>query len=176
MDTMEATKIVGAACGALLIYLLVSWTAETIYHVGGAGGHGEKTAAAPADIYNVEDTEVETAGVAGPSIAELLETADVGKGKRTFAKCKACHKLEDGQNGVGPHLYQIVGRTKGAVAGFAYSAVITDLGGVWDINALDEFSANPRGYAKGTKMSFAGLKKASERANLIKYLQSLQGQ
>jgi len=36
-------------------------------------------------------------------------------------KCKSCHKLEDGKNATGPHLYSVVGRPVAGVEGFKYS-------------------------------------------------------
>ena len=60
----------------------------------------------------------------GPDLPALFAAADTGKGERVFNKCKACHVLEDGQNGVGPHLYDVVGRDVGAVEGFGYSGAL----------------------------------------------------
>ena len=177
MDTMEITKIVGAACGALLIYLLVNWAGESLYHVGAGGGHGDDDGDAPKVAYLIEVEDDSAAGAAeeeGPSLEELLASADVVRGAKVFSKCKACHKLEDGKNGTGPHLFNVVDRTVGAVDGFAYSGALTGLGGNWDNAALDGFLANPKKYAPGTKMSFAGLKKIQDRANLIAYLATVK--
>jgi cytochrome c len=89
-----------------------------------------------------------------------------------FGKCKACHKL-DGSDGTGPHLNGIVGKAKAASAGFGYSdALLAMASDVWSPENLDGFLLNPKGYAPGTKMSFAGLPKGEERANLIKYLEA----
>ena len=90
-----------------------------------------------------------------------------------FRKCQACHKVEDGQNGVGPHLYGVVGREIAAVDGYSYSDALSGKDGAWDAAALDAFLANPREWAPGTKMSFAGLRKEDERANVIAYLNSI---
>lgn len=178
MDTMEITKVTGAVCGALLVYLLVNWAGEILYHVeSGSGGHGEAHASesvAPASIYKVSDSATTETATEGPTIVELLASADVAKGAKVFSKCKACHKLEDGANGTGPHLFNSVGRTIAAVDGFSYSGALTGLGGNWTPEALDGFLASPKKYAPGTKMGFAGLKKAKDRANLIAYLQTVK--
>lgn len=171
MDTMELTKIVGGLCGALLVLLLGKWAAETIYHVG--GGHGDDLA--QAYTIEVEETGGDEVAEEGPSIEELLASADVAKGEKVFGKCKACHKLEDGANGTGPHLFAVVGRPVAAVGEFNYSAALTTLGGDWTPEALSGFLANPKKYAAGTKMSFGGLKKDTDRANLIAYLQTIGG-
>lgn len=171
MDTMELTKIVGGLCGALLILLLGKWAAETIYHVGG-DGHGD---VAQAYSIEVEEEVTADAGDEGPSLEELLASADVAKGEKVFKKCGACHKLEDGVNGTGPHLFGLVGREVAAVGGYEFSGALAGLGGAWNPQELDGFLANPKKYAPGTKMSFAGLKKGTDRANLIAYLQSIGG-
>ena len=178
MNTMELTKITGAVCGALLVYLMINWAAETMYHVeSGDGGHGEAHASdtlAPASIYKASASTEEVATDAGPTMAELLASADVAKGSKVFSKCKACHKLDDGANGTGPHLFNAVDRTIAGVDGFNYSAALTGLGGNWTPEALDGFLASPKKYAPGTKMGFAGLKKSTDRANLIAYLQTVK--
>lgn len=171
-DTMTLTKAGGALCGALLIYLLGVWAAESLYHTGGGhGGHGE------GDVHQAYVIEVEGAEDEGGAAEEeeidlvaLLAEADVAKGEKVFGKCKACHKLEDGANSTGPHLYNIVDRATGSVDGFGYSGALVAVTPSWDTEALNAFLENPKGYAPGTKMAFAGLKKLSDRVNLIAYL------
>ncbi len=181
MDTMEITKIVGATCGALLVYLLTVTAADSLYMSGGDhGGHGdehhgdEKASLNPASIYAVASDEESGPAEDGPSLEELLASADVEKGAKVFSKCKSCHKLETGQNGTGPHLFAVVDREIGAITEFAYSPAMAGLGGVWDAAALDAFLEKPKSYVPGTKMSFAGLKKPTDRANLIAYLETVQ--
>ena len=177
MDTMDYTKIVGGLCGALLVLLLVSWAGEGIYHVGGSGGHGadDGHGGGATHAYIIEvDEAPEGPAEEGPSIEELLASADIAKGEKAFGKCKACHKLEDGANGTGPHLFAIFDRPIGGVDGFGYSGTLADLGGTWGVAELDGFIANPKKWAPGTKMTFAGLKKIADRANLIAYLQTIQ--
>ena len=103
----------------------------------------------------------------------MLASADIEKGKKVFGKCKSCHKLEDGENGVGPHLYKVINRDIGSIEGFKYSKVLAGLEGVWNIEELNKYLTKPSEYAPGTAMSFAGLKKDKDRANLIEYLISL---
>ena len=100
-------------------------------------------------------------------------SADPAKGADVFKKCQACHTVEQGQaNGLGPNLYATMGKAHGHVPGFAYSEALKGVPGVWDWNAMSEWLANPKKYAPGTKMTFAGLSKPEDRANLMVYLNS----
>ncbi len=172
-DTMTLTKIVGGFCGALLVYLLGNWAGEILYHTGPAGhGDGEHTAG----------YVIETAGSEGPaevveeiSFGEVFAAADAGKGERVFNKCKACHKIEDGANGTGPHLFGVVNRPVGAADGYGYSGALSEVAEVWTPEALNAFLENPKGYAPGTSMGFSGLGKIEDRANVIAYLDSIGG-
>ena len=95
------------------------------------------------------------------------------KGEKTFRKCKSCHALEIGKNKVGPTLYGVYGSVAGKVEGFKYSKAMASSDIIWDEEALDGFLENPKKYLLGTKMSFAGLKKKSQRKNVIAYFKSL---
>jgi len=167
-DTMRFTKIVGALCGSLLVFLLTSWVASALFYTGGGhGGHSE------AQAYMIDtgagDAETETAAE-GPAFEELLAAADAAAGEKVFGKCKSCHKM-DGTDGTGPHLNGIVDKAKAASDGFGYSdALLAMAGDTWTPENLDAFLENPRGYMPGTKMSFAGLPKAADRANVIAWL------
>ncbi|MDH5452287.1 MAG: cytochrome c family protein [Paracoccaceae bacterium] len=171
-DTMTLTKAGGALCGALLIFLLGKWAAESLYHTG-ASGHGGEEMAQAYTIDTGADEGGETAEE-GPDFATLFASADAGAGEKVFGKCKACHKL-DGSNGTGPYLDGVVNRAVGGVAGFGYSDGMAGHGGNWDPESLSAFLENPKKYLPGTKMSFAGLSKPQDRVNLIAYLQSLGG-
>jgi cytochrome c len=165
MDSFEITKIVGGLCGSLLIFLLIQTGAHALYST-----HSE------VEAYIVEVPEGEAGGPETPEeevdVDALVADADSAKGETVFKKCAACHKT-DGSDGVGPHLNGVVGRPVGSVAGFSYSDVLAGHGGDWTPEDLFHFVANPKGYAPGTKMSFAGLPKPEDRANLLAYLESL---
>jgi cytochrome c len=168
-DTMTITKAGGAACGALLIFLMGSWAAESIYHVGGKH-HGEGEEHFGYEIVMEEASDAPAEGEEEVDFGALVAAADLGAGEKVFAKCQTCHKL-DGSDGTGPHLNGIVGKAKAASAGFGYSdALVAMAADTWTPDNLNAFLTNPKKYAPGTKMAFAGLPKVEDRANLVAWL------
>ena len=150
-----------AAFGAALAFSIV----------GGMVFHGEKPEKAG---YPVEGAAEAGGGAAEADtpIAARLATADAGKGADTFKKCAACHTVnQGGANGQGPNLYATVGE---AIAqgkgGYDFSGALKAVGGNWDFDKLDAWLKSPRKFADGTKMTFAGLSNAQDRANVILYL------
>ena len=116
-----------------------------------------------------------TGGPAGDgTVAALLASADAGDGKKVFKKCKACHTVDKGgAHKLGPNLWDVVGRAKAGAAGYKFSGALAGLGGAWTFEDLDAYLAKPRAFAPGTKMTFAGVRKAADRAAVILYLRSL---
>jgi cytochrome c len=107
-------------------------------------------------------------------IGVLLAAADPAAGEGQARACVACHTFAAGEpHRVGPNLHDIVGREIGGAPGFNYSATLLEMEGVWDYEALDGFLADPRGWAPGTTMAYAGLRDDANRADLILYLRSI---
>lgn len=105
-----------------------------------------------------------------------LAAGDAVKGKRVFAKCRACHKVDAGKHGVGPSLHGVVDRAVASAEGFKkYSKAMKAYGEgkVWSEDLLDAYLENPKGVVKGTRMAFGGLKKPAQRADVIAYLRSV---
>ena len=171
MDSFELNKIAGAVLFTLLVYLGVQNLGDILF----------QTEPADPQAYVVEGV-IEEGAVAPVAeaeeivpIAELLQTASIEKGMKTAKKCVSCHSFEaGGANKIGPALWGVVDRSVGAVAGFTYSEALGSHGGNWDYEELNGFLENPKKYAEGTNMAFAGLRKASDRANIIAYLDSLK--
>ncbi len=169
MNTMEITKLVGALCGSLLVFLLISTLAGAIFDTS-------------SDIvaFSIEAPEAaaaegeEAAPVEAVDAVALVAAADPAAGEAIFKRCAACHKV-DGNNAVGPHLDGVVGRDVASVEGFKYSGALSGKDGAWDANELYAFLENPKGYVAGTSMAFAGLSKSEDRANVIAYLASTGG-
>lgn len=131
----------------------------------------EPAAEAPAAAEEAAAAEPAATDTAS-GFAVLVAAADVDAGAKVFNKCKACHVLETGKNRVGPYLHGVVGRDIASAEGFKYSETLLGMDGVWTYDTLNGFLENPRGYAEGTKMGFAGLKKEEDRANVIAYIES----
>jgi len=125
--------------------------------------------------YVVEGVEAE-AGEGGAAaekpIAFYLASADSAKGEQVFKKCAACHNADKGgPNALGPNLWGVLGEGVGKGAhGFAFSDALASKGGTWDWQNLSDWLHNPKKFAPGTKMTFAGLSKPEDRANVIAFL------
>lgn len=113
-----------------------------------------------------------TVGYAAP----VLAAGDAAEGKKVYRKCQACHVVDKEQNRVGPHLVGIFGREAGAVEGFRYSKAMSESGIVWSEETIAAYLRDPRGYIKGNRMAFAGLKKDEDVANVIAYLKEATAQ
>lgn len=174
-------RLIGALAGlgvALLAFYALFVVGALIYKGSGP---------TPAAFIATPDPAAEAAaGAAGPAAETVAEAAtepaaagglDLAAGEKAFKACKACHTVaEGGKNLTGPNLWGVHGRQVATTEGFAYSDALKALEGqVWDEAALDAFLENPKTFAKGTKMAFAGVKKAGDRANLIAWLATQSG-
>ena len=112
------------------------------------------------------DTEVVEEGY---DLGTVLAAADPAAGEKLFAKCTACHTVnQGGATGIGPNLWAVLGQPIGKhVAGFAYSSALSGHGGNWDYANMDAWLKSPKAFADGTKMSFAGMSKPEDRANVM---------
>ncbi len=110
------------------------------------------------------------------SLEELLAAADVDQGKRLYLQCRACHSLEKGGiNKVGPNLYGFFGQPAGRVEDFAYSDALQESEIVWTPETLDRWLARPSEFLPGNRMVFVGVRRPTDRASLIAYLQQKTG-
>ena len=114
--------------------------------------------------------------VPGPTPANAAAYAkmkgDATNGAKVFTQCKTCHVTTAGVNRIGPSLHAVVGRKSGSVPGFNYSAANKNSGIVWTEAELFQYLEAPRATIPGTKMSFAGLKKPQDRADVIAWLKT----
>jgi cytochrome c len=157
MDSFELNKIMGAVLGTCLGLLSLNIAANAIF----SPGKPEKPG------YEIEVPETPSGEQKGapapqdPPIAELLAKADVTKGEAVHNKCISCHT------------YGVIGRERGSVPGFNYSAGMKKAAkGPWTAQEISDFVKNPKAFIPGTSMTFAGINRASDRADLILFLNS----
>ena len=125
--------------------------------------------------FPIEGVEVEGEGGAAAEepIEFYLAQADVAKGQGVFNKCTACHTAEKGApNQLGPNLWGVLGMPIGKGHGFAFSPALVEKGGTWTWTTMSDWLKNPKGFAPGTKMTFAGISNPQDRANVIAFLNS----
>ena len=166
---LKWNKIMGACLGTAFAILVVQQVSSAVYNTK-----------APEKMGYFVDVPEEAAGGAEAVLpidwGTVLPTADLAAGEAAFARCQACHTANSGgANGIGPNLYAVMGGPVMHAAGFAYSDAMAKHKAeapTWGYDQLDHFLTAPGRYVPGTKMSFAGLPKPEDRANLIAYLQT----
>ncbi len=163
MNLFEWNKIAAGVLGGLLLITAVRITADMLYRPHYIAVPEAQETAAPA-----------AAAAPEKSLSELLQTASAKKGARVARKCMSCHTFTSGgPDRIGPNLWDIIGQKTAHRADFRYSSAMRQKQGVWDYESLAAFVENPRKAVPGTNMSFAGLRKAQQRADLLAYLRTL---
>ena len=169
MDSFELNKILGAVLFTCLVLLALNIAAGALFTPEPPKKPGYEIA--------VQEEPSKGPAEAAPKeepIEQALASADPKRGEQTAKVCLTCHTFEKGgPNKIGPNLWGVVGRKKGSEAGFTYSDAVKSKGGEWNVDDLNKFLTSPRSYAPGTKMSFAGLSRESQRADVIAYLNTL---
>ena len=168
MDSFELNKIIAAILMVALLVIGLGKVADVVFHV--------KKPKNPS--YKVEVESQLTSGnsqaaeaVEKIDIATIMSLGDITSGEKIFKKCAACHSInKGGKNKIGPALYNVVGRAVGGLDNYKYSKTLASYGKEWTFGELNGFLKKPASYLKGTKMSYAGLRKEKDRASVIKYL------
>jgi cytochrome c len=170
MNSFELNKILGAVLGTCLALLALNITADALFTPPLPAKPGFEIAA-----LEPHDTGAKPPAAAPEEpIEKLLASATPDRGEQVAKPCTTCHTFtKGGPTKIGPNLWGVVNRPKGSEPGFAYSDAIKSKGGNWTVDDLNTFLTSPRAFAPGTKMSFAGLPKGSDRANVIAYLNTL---
>jgi cytochrome c len=174
MNAFEVNKFAGGGLAALL-------TATIFGFIGNALVAPHPL---PKNVYVVDVATAKPVAAAAPAaldpIAPLLAAASVDAGRALSRQCTSCHTLDKaGRHGVGPNLWDALGGAKARVQGFGYSQPMIEFAkkpgaeGSWGYEQLNAFLANPRAHMPGTKMAFAGLRRAEDRAAMIAFLRSL---
>ena len=171
MDSFEMNKVAAAVLSAGIVAMVVSFVGSALV----------KPIVPAKKAYIVQGVEAASSGGAPkpaeeiPPVAPLLAKADVAHGEQITKVCSACHTFQKGQApGVGPNLYNVVGGPHAHEQGYSYSNAMQALkGDKWTYEALNDFLVHPQQTIKGTKMTFAGLPKPQDRADVIAYLRTL---
>ena len=168
MDSFELNKIIAAVLMVALLVIGLGKIADSVFHVKKPKNPGYQV---EAENQLISSTSQTTELVEKIDIAAIMSLGDSETGAVIFKKCAACHSInKGGKNKIGPALYNVVGRTVGGVDNYKYSKVLASYGKEWTFEELNGFLQKPSSYLKGTKMSYAGLRKEKDRASVIKYL------
>ena len=168
MDSFEINKIVAAVLMVALLIIGIGKLSNFIFHV-----EKPKTPGYAVEVEEATNvsSSTKTVVVDKIDIAALMAMGDINLGKKVFKKCAACHSIiKGGKNNIGPALYNVVGRKVGIVNDYKYSKALSGYDKEWTIEELNGYLIKPAKWIKGTKMSFAGLRKEKDRASVIKYL------
>ena len=163
-------KIIVSVVFAIILVLGINKVTDVIFYVE----KPEKSAYQVATVTTVASTtsaETGSASSESGNIMALFASTNATEGAKVFKKCVACHSIaEDGGNKIGPALWGVLGRPAGSITDYKYSKAMSAHGKNWSFEEMNSFLIKPKDWIKGTKMSFAGLKKAKERAAVILYM------
>lgn len=169
---LENNKIMASLLVAGIVAMLAGFVANVLVHP-----HMPSETILDIDTSALESPTVGGGPIGPEPVLALLADAVVARGEALSKACLACHSFDKGgAQKIGPNLWDIVNAKKAHVAGFAYSDVIKEMaakGETWTYQNLNAFLWKPMTYAKGTKMSYPGLRKPDDRAAVIVYLRSL---
>jgi cytochrome c len=168
MDSFELNKIIAAILMVVLLVIGLGKIADGIFHVEKPKSPGYQV---EVESQLISDTSQTAEVVEKIDITAIMALGDIASGEKIFKKCAACHSInKGGKNKIGPALYNVVGRMVGGVNDYKYSKTLASYDKAWTFEELNGFLTKPSSYLKGTKMSYAGLRKEKDRASVIKYL------
>ena len=162
-------KIIASIILAVILVLGINKITDILFYVE----KPEKSAYQVASVSTTTTTVATSASSSSGSgeIMALLTSANVADGEKVFKKCAACHSIaKGGGNKIGPALWGVLGRKTGSVSDYKYSKAMAAYGKTWTLEEMNGFLIKPKGWVKGTKMSFVGLKNAKDRAAVILYM------
>tara|TARA_Y100000591_G_C21803087_1_gene683247 strand:- start:304 stop:849 length:546 start_codon:yes stop_codon:yes gene_type:complete len=170
MDSFEINKIVASILLIALLFIGIGKISNLIFQVDKPKTAGYKVEVPESDAVT-KLSEAKTETVDEVDIVSLLALGDITHGEKVFKKCSACHVVEKGgANKIGPALYGVLGRKVAAINDYKYSQALTDYDKEWTFEEMNGYLKKPQTWIKGTKMSFAGLRKEKDRASVILFL------
>jgi cytochrome c len=168
MDSFELNKIIAAILMVVLLVIGLGKIADGVFHVKKPKNPGYQI---EVESQLTSATSQATEMVEKIDITAVMALGDIASGEKIFKKCAACHSInKGGKNKIGPALYNVVGRAVGGIDNYKYSKTLASYDKEWTFEELNGFLTKPSSYLKGTKMSYAGLRKEKDRASVIKYL------
>lgn len=171
MSSFEFNKLAAGVLVALIVWMVTGIVAEELVPSEKPAKDAYPIAGAAAPAAGKQEAAAPAAEKPAPITADQWAKADATAGEAIAKKCAACHTFDKGgPNRVGPNLYGVIGRPRASEPGFTYSDAIKKLGGNWEPQEIAAFIFNPKAYAPGTKMGFAGLPKPEERADVLAFL------
>ena len=163
-------KIIVSIILAVVLMVGINKITDVIFYVE----KPEKSSYQVASVTTTASTSTSSAsseGISEDNIMALFASTSASEGAKVFKKCAACHSIkEGGANKIGPALWGVLGRTAGSISDYKYSKAMAAYGKPWAFEEMNGFLIKPKDWIKGTKMSFAGLKNAKERAAVILYM------
>ena len=163
-------KIIVSVILAIILVFGINKIADVIFYVE----KPEKSAYQVDSVTTVASTtttETNSVGSDSGNIMALFASTNADDGAKVFKKCAACHSIaEGGANKIGPALWGVIGRKAGSVPNYKYSKAMAAYSKNWSFEEMNGFLIKPKDWIKGTKMSFAGLKNAKDRASVILYM------
>ena len=170
MDSFEINKIVASILLIALLFIGIGKISNLIFQIDKPETAGYKVEL-PEGGTGTQISETKTETVEEINIADLLTLGSVEHGAIVFKKCSACHVVEKGgPNKIGPALYGVLGRKVAALGDYKYSQALTGYDKEWTFEEMNGYLKKPQAWIKGTKMSFAGLRKEKDRASVILFL------
>ena len=161
-------KILVSIVFAVILVLGINKVTDIIFH-----NPSPQTSAYQVNVTTVASNETQTSSESSQTedIMALFASTSAADGEKVFKKCLSCHSIaKEGKNKIGPKLFGVLGRQAGSISDYKYSKAMASHGKTWSLDEMNSFLIKPKDWIKGTKMSFAGLKKAKDRAAVILYM------
>ncbi len=161
-------KILVSIVFAVILVLGINKVTDIIFH-----NPAPQTSAYQVNVATVASNETQTSSESSQTedIMDLFASTSAADGEKIFKKCLSCHSIaKEGKNKIGPKLFGVLGRQAGSISDYKYSKAMASHGKIWSLDEMNSFLIKPKDWIKGTKMSFAGLKKEKDRAAVILYM------
>ena len=166
----KMNKIIVSILLAVILVLGINKITDAIYYVEKTGKSAYEVASTSGNE-KTSDAEASTTVSDSGNIMAIFASTNAADGAKIFKKCAACHSIaRGGGNKIGPSLWSVLGRNAGTVPDYKYSKAMAAYAKPWSFEEMDGFLLKPKEWIKGTKMSFAGLKNAKDRAAVILYM------